>query len=159
MIRLPPRSTRTDTPFPYTTLFRSPASKLSGKRTEGRPSCGFARTPLQARPAGHLWTPHHAQDALPARPRTPRSLRRTPHRPQRHRDRADPDRRRPRLAGCDDRRHRPRPPPFEVRPRPPRIGDRGRRAGENPVHTEPHPDPPMHPRPGLLTPPTPPPTP
>src|SRR3546814_10265237 len=24
MIRLPPRSTRTDTPFPYTTLFRAP---------------------------------------------------------------------------------------------------------------------------------------
>src|SRR3546814_10821788 len=27
MIRRPPRSTRTDTLFPYTTLFRSPASK------------------------------------------------------------------------------------------------------------------------------------
>src|SRR3546814_2569173 len=29
MIRLPPRSTRTDTLFPYTTLFRSTASALS----------------------------------------------------------------------------------------------------------------------------------
>src|SRR3546814_7048829 len=28
MIRRPPRSTRTDTLFPYTTLFRSPASDL-----------------------------------------------------------------------------------------------------------------------------------
>src|SRR3546814_7003646 len=28
MIRRPPRSTRTDTLFPYTTLFRSPASEL-----------------------------------------------------------------------------------------------------------------------------------
>src|SRR3546814_5328929 len=27
MIRLPPRSTRTDTLFPYTTLFRSPAGR------------------------------------------------------------------------------------------------------------------------------------
>src|SRR3546814_7786283 len=27
MIRRPPRSTRTDTPFPYTTLFRSPRSR------------------------------------------------------------------------------------------------------------------------------------
>src|SRR3546814_13526913 len=27
MIRRPPRSTRTDTPFPYTTLFRSPWSR------------------------------------------------------------------------------------------------------------------------------------
>src|SRR3546814_7172369 len=30
MIRRPPRSTRTDTLFPYTTLFRSPSSKSSG---------------------------------------------------------------------------------------------------------------------------------
>src|SRR3546814_3057716 len=28
MIRLPPRSTRTDTLFPYTTLFRSPGSRV-----------------------------------------------------------------------------------------------------------------------------------
>src|SRR3546814_3097203 len=33
MIRRPPRSTRTDTLFPYTTLFRSP---WSGQRREGR---------------------------------------------------------------------------------------------------------------------------
>src|SRR3546814_3194375 len=35
MIRRPPRSTRTDTPFPYTTLFRSPsaaATKQAPKR-------------------------------------------------------------------------------------------------------------------------------
>src|SRR3546814_5175011 len=31
MIRRPPRSTRTDTPFPYTTLFRSVAEPLSYK--------------------------------------------------------------------------------------------------------------------------------
>src|SRR3546814_6899094 len=31
MIRRPPRSTRTDTLFPYTTLFRSPISELSLK--------------------------------------------------------------------------------------------------------------------------------
>src|SRR3546814_2268404 len=31
MIRRPPRSTRTDTLFPYTTLFRSPASFAIGK--------------------------------------------------------------------------------------------------------------------------------
>src|SRR3546814_998252 len=28
MIRPPPRSTRTDTPFPYTTLFRSPTGRM-----------------------------------------------------------------------------------------------------------------------------------
>src|SRR3546814_20190179 len=38
MIRRPPRSTLTDTPFPYTTLFRSrvrPASSRSGIRAMG----------------------------------------------------------------------------------------------------------------------------
>src|SRR3546814_2119511 len=30
MIRRPPRSTRTDTLFPYTTLFRSPAAESAG---------------------------------------------------------------------------------------------------------------------------------
>src|SRR3546814_3893163 len=35
MIRRPPRSTRTDTLFPYTTLFRSPAS-TTGRRGRGR---------------------------------------------------------------------------------------------------------------------------
>src|SRR3546814_16930713 len=30
MIRRPPRSTRTDTLFPYTTLFRSPFDRLAG---------------------------------------------------------------------------------------------------------------------------------
>src|SRR3546814_5371570 len=32
MIRRPPRSTRTDTLFPYTTLFRSEESDLAGQR-------------------------------------------------------------------------------------------------------------------------------
>src|SRR3546814_10488893 len=32
MIRRPPRSTRTDTLFPYTTLFRSPAPGAGGRR-------------------------------------------------------------------------------------------------------------------------------
>src|SRR3546814_16274197 len=31
MIRRPPRSTRTDTLFPYTTLFRSPAARDAGR--------------------------------------------------------------------------------------------------------------------------------
>src|SRR3546814_14751515 len=33
MIRRPPRSTRTDTLFPYTTLFRSPHTRLAAGRT------------------------------------------------------------------------------------------------------------------------------
>src|SRR3546814_5356441 len=37
MIRRPPRSTRTDTLFPYTTLFRSPWDRLSGRLPGVRP--------------------------------------------------------------------------------------------------------------------------
>src|SRR3546814_8624555 len=39
MIRLPPRSTRTDTLFPYTTLFRS---RLGGDRVAGNLHCHLA---------------------------------------------------------------------------------------------------------------------
>src|SRR3546814_20657527 len=57
MIRRPPRSTRTDTLFPYTTLFRSLAEQLIGQ--------------LSARfwekigaPAG--WVPDHVHHLLPS---------------------------------------------------------------------------------------------
>src|SRR3546814_13232308 len=43
MIRRPPRSTRTDTLFPYTTLFRSRRSTLRGTPQRGPP--GFLRRP------------------------------------------------------------------------------------------------------------------
>src|SRR3546814_8024858 len=49
MIRRPPRSTRTDTLFPYTTLFRSPHR---GKRRRRRGSPGQrGRSPPPPRPA------------------------------------------------------------------------------------------------------------
>src|SRR3546814_8719568 len=35
MIRRPPRSTRTDTLFPYTTLFRSPAASMGSSVVQG----------------------------------------------------------------------------------------------------------------------------
>src|SRR3546814_6544087 len=42
MIRRPPRSTRTDTLFPYTTLFRSPRESAAARKHCGRPdSCGY----------------------------------------------------------------------------------------------------------------------
>src|SRR3546814_7928753 len=40
MIRRPPRSTRTDTLFPYTTLFRSPTRRCGARRRRGRPRRG-----------------------------------------------------------------------------------------------------------------------
>src|SRR3546814_2933291 len=50
MIRLPPRSTRTDTLFPYTTLFRSPVSRrasliaaTASSKSDGEPL--IAQTP------------------------------------------------------------------------------------------------------------------
>src|SRR3546814_13446484 len=43
MIRRPPRSTRTDTLFPYTTLFRSPSLRLiPGQGGQDGPSTGRA---------------------------------------------------------------------------------------------------------------------
>src|SRR3546814_15296492 len=43
MIRRPPRSTRTDTLFPYTTLFRSQASTIAEERTVKNQSAGAMR--------------------------------------------------------------------------------------------------------------------
>src|SRR3546814_12872415 len=45
MIRRPPRSTRTDTLFPYTTLFRS---ILPSTMNDWRPKMGTKRTPFSA---------------------------------------------------------------------------------------------------------------
>src|SRR3546814_2299021 len=42
MIRLPPRSTRTDTLFPYTTLFRSSFAARGAPPPEGRAAGRFA---------------------------------------------------------------------------------------------------------------------
>src|SRR3546814_17212244 len=50
MIRRPPRSTRTDTLFPYTTLFRSPAA-LASSPTEPTPiSLQLAQSPMLCSP-------------------------------------------------------------------------------------------------------------
>src|SRR3546814_2394632 len=49
MIRRPPRSTRTDTLFPYTTLFRSPATRNSA------PSASSSGQP-ESRPASQART-------------------------------------------------------------------------------------------------------
>src|SRR3546814_1050850 len=48
MIRRPPRSTRTDTLFPYTTLFRSPRDGAVGFRAGRRPG---AKRRIQGRDA------------------------------------------------------------------------------------------------------------
>src|SRR3546814_9097721 len=50
MIRRPPRSTRTDTLFPYTTLFRSAAAPSSAWSRSGREqSCELALQPRRHR--------------------------------------------------------------------------------------------------------------
>src|SRR3546814_4964558 len=60
MIRRPPRSTRTDTLFPYTTLFRS----ASGPRFEWRPLVRDARRRL----APAYSCPRHGPQNAPLRP-------------------------------------------------------------------------------------------
>src|SRR3546814_1067366 len=52
MIRRPPRSTRTDTLFPYTTLFRSPVSATS---SETRFLAGSNREARVIRRGGGVW--------------------------------------------------------------------------------------------------------
>src|SRR3546814_18433541 len=52
MNRRPPRSTRTDTLFPYTTLFRSEAGRaraLAGQARTGRPGAPVAKAAYRAR--------------------------------------------------------------------------------------------------------------
>src|SRR3546814_17890298 len=48
MIRRPPRSTRTDTLFPYTTLFRSPAGDARGPEEDPRRARRALRRPHAA---------------------------------------------------------------------------------------------------------------
>src|SRR3546814_13634781 len=54
MIRRPPRSTRTDTLFPYTTLFRSGSDEAPGRQREEHPAPAAATpaAPAPADPAG-----------------------------------------------------------------------------------------------------------
>src|SRR3546814_15504126 len=52
MIRRPPRSTRTDTLFPYTTLFRSPGDR--GRRRRQRARHGASRWTVYPLPQGRL---------------------------------------------------------------------------------------------------------
>src|SRR3546814_9162039 len=49
MIRRPPRSTRTDTPFPYTTLFRS-VRRVPPHVGGGAQNCGVERQRARLRP-------------------------------------------------------------------------------------------------------------
>src|SRR3546814_12654055 len=51
MIRRPPRSTRTDTLFPYTTLFRSPQRARHGLRLQSAQYFVFSRSPEPHSPA------------------------------------------------------------------------------------------------------------
>src|SRR3546814_5743137 len=63
MIRRPPRSTRTDTLFPYTTLFRS--RLRAGQRAQAQ-----RRRRHHARPPLRLFRPAHAVRPLPVGPRS-----------------------------------------------------------------------------------------
>src|SRR3546814_9960634 len=65
MIRRPPRSTRTDTLFPYTTLFRSPASPCAdrdgGSACRHRASRSWCRCPA-AQPPGRWSGPDRSEE-------------------------------------------------------------------------------------------------
>src|SRR3546814_4800602 len=66
MIRRPPRSTRTDTLFPYTTLFRSPlARQLSSEPLHGRCADRHCRSAERAARLGR--SDHHGGGQQPGR--------------------------------------------------------------------------------------------
>src|SRR3546814_4149633 len=65
MIRRPPRSTRTDTLFPYTTLFRSPFAHRSDPRAPAPEGCCCKPAPERGNPAPD--TGHRAEYAAPRR--------------------------------------------------------------------------------------------
>src|SRR3546814_7537614 len=61
MIRRPPRSTSTDTLFPYTTLFRSGRSRAPVRRGPAHGAVRRRGTPVQQDPAGCLPAAHRAR--------------------------------------------------------------------------------------------------
>src|SRR3546814_9845175 len=69
MIRRPPRSTRTDTRFPYTTLFRSPDLDHEPAPLVGR--CQQPRIPAETRPSGLPVGKNNGDRTLLARNRLP----------------------------------------------------------------------------------------
>src|SRR3546814_13171054 len=99
MITRPPRSTRTDTLFPYTTLLRSPGGRAAEDRERHPAGAGISRH--QRLSAGSLRGPV-AAGGRPPRPAVPAGRGREPlhHRPDHH---TAQRRRRP--------RGRPRRPP------------------------------------------------
>src|SRR3546814_16187315 len=68
MIRRPPRSTRTDTLFPYTTLFRSPADAID------KAAIGNAHDPLAVGDLDPLFVRIPADPAAPEHARRRRAL-------------------------------------------------------------------------------------
>src|SRR3546814_19262075 len=66
MIRLPPRSTRTDTLFPYTTLFRSVGERVQFERRgdEAHHLVDLLGLEAALRRAGVVILAHHAQTAV-----------------------------------------------------------------------------------------------
>src|SRR3546814_20774778 len=66
MIRLPPKSTRTDTLFPYTTLFRSWWASRAPPRARARPRISSRGTTSTVLPSFLPWTHHHLDPHLAA---------------------------------------------------------------------------------------------
>src|SRR3546814_12380140 len=128
MIRRPPRSTLTDTLFPYTTLFRSHAAPAPA-------SAAFARAPGaggSALPAARL-----SARAVPLAPRAASGgARRRPRAPARRVVAQRPGRGRRPAARLLPRRSPGRPPLLALPPRrrlvPARVSE-GRRVGKNEV--------------------------
>src|SRR3546814_17947672 len=124
MIRRPPRSTRTDTLFPYTTLFRSDADRRPDLRAG--PAAGAGRRHGEARrPAGLRGLLAAARGRTAAHPRLG-------------------DFRRSRGPPAADSRRAPRPPPAPAPDSPPAPPALPPHRGRRPGRLLPLPVPPAH---------------
>src|SRR3546814_3996690 len=72
MIRRPPRSTRTDTLFPYTTLFRSASGICPSPASPARSDRSQSASPRHADHAGNDFKPEHLSKCRPGRKSQPR---------------------------------------------------------------------------------------
>src|SRR3546814_8142383 len=76
MIRRPPRSTRTDTLFPYTTLFRSPQKEQPHAATGQHATAGRTLSPELGRTPDPVQPQHPRRpDGVPGQPAAPRPAR------------------------------------------------------------------------------------
>src|SRR3546814_13509631 len=121
MIRRPPRSTRTDTLFPYTTLFRSCCSRWSIGRASSAssPKPRFVPPPPSSNAASVIWKPAPATRSRGCRSTTRKHCGPPRNKPNERREQPHSH---PHVVRHLFRSAEPRPEPFVIRSEERRVG-------------------------------------